>query len=40
MEMCYMGRKMEFCIEFIPEMFYHTSQKHLIIRNKIFNEVF
>lgn len=38
--MCYMGRKTEFCIEFIPEMFYHTSQKHLIIRNKIFNEVF
>lgn len=38
--MCYMGRKMEFCIELIPELFYHTFQKHLIIWNKIFNKFF
>lgn len=35
--MCYMGRKMEFCVELIREMFCHTSKKHLIILNKILN---
>lgn len=35
--MCYMGKKMKFCIELMPEMFYHTSQKHLIVWNKSLN---
>lgn len=31
---------MEFCIDLIPEMFYHTFQEHLIIWNKNFNYFF